>query len=34
MIPEAIEEAGSMIVLPTVVGFLVALYPALSESFG
>ena len=34
MIPEAIEEAGSLIVLPTVVGFLVALYPALAESFG
>jgi CRP-like cAMP-binding protein len=34
MIPEAIEEAGSMIVLPTVMGFLVALYPALTESFG
>ncbi|MFO1057670.1 MAG: cyclic nucleotide-binding domain-containing protein [Dongiaceae bacterium] len=33
MIPEAIEEAGSLIVLPTVAGFLAALYPALEESF-
>jgi hypothetical protein len=33
MIPEAIDEAGSLIVLPTVAGFLVALYPALAESF-
>jgi CRP-like cAMP-binding protein len=33
MIPEAIEEAGSLIVLPTVLGFLAALYPALTESF-
>lgn len=34
MIPEAIDEAGSLIVLPTVAGFLAALYPALAESFG
>jgi CRP-like cAMP-binding protein len=33
MIPEALDEAGSLIVLPTVAGFLAALYPALSESF-
>jgi zinc transporter ZupT len=33
MIPEAIEEAGSLIVLPTVAGFLVALYPSLTETF-
>jgi zinc transporter ZupT len=33
MIPEAIDEAGSLIVLPTVAGFLAALYPALTESF-
>jgi zinc transporter ZupT len=33
MIPEAIDEAGSLIVLPTVAGFLAALYPALMESF-
>jgi CRP-like cAMP-binding protein len=33
MIPEAIDEAGSLIVLPTVAGFLAALYPALAESF-
>jgi hypothetical protein len=33
MTPEAIEEAGSLIVLPTVVGFLVALYPVLTESY-
>jgi len=34
MIPEAIDEAGSLIVLPTVAGFLAALYPALAESMG
>ncbi|QEX24364.1 hypothetical protein FRZ61_43050 [Hypericibacter adhaerens] len=34
MIPEAIEEAGSLIVLPTVAGFLFALYLALTESLG
>jgi hypothetical protein len=34
MIPEAIDEAGSLIVLPTVAGFLAALYPALAESIG
>ena len=33
MIPEALDEAGSLIVLPTVAGFLAALYPALSETF-
>jgi CRP-like cAMP-binding protein len=33
MIPEAIEEAGSLIVLPTVGGFLFAFYLALSETF-
>jgi CRP-like cAMP-binding protein len=32
MIPEAIDEGGSVIVLPTVAGFLVALYLALVES--
>jgi CRP-like cAMP-binding protein len=32
MIPEAIDEGGSVIVLPTVAGFLVALYLALIES--
>lgn len=31
MIPEAIEEAGSLIVLPTTAGFLAALYLALVE---
>ena len=31
MIPEAIEEAGSLIVLPTTAGFLAALYLALTE---
>ena len=31
MIPEAIEEAGSLIVLPTTAGFLAALYLALAE---
>jgi CRP-like cAMP-binding protein len=34
MIPEAIDEGGSLIVLPTVAGFLFALYLALAESFG
>ncbi|MGQ0741547.1 MAG: cyclic nucleotide-binding domain-containing protein [Alphaproteobacteria bacterium] len=33
MIPEAIHEGGSVVVLPTVGGFLFALYLALSESF-
>ncbi len=33
MIPEAIEEAGSLIVLPTVAGFLFAFYLSLSEAF-
>jgi CRP-like cAMP-binding protein len=32
MIPEAIEEGGSLVVLPTVAGFLFALYLALSEA--
>jgi zinc transporter ZupT len=32
MIPEAIEEGGSLIVLPTVAGFLLALYLALAEA--
>ena len=31
MIPEAIEEAGSLIVLPTTAGFLAALFLALTE---
>lgn len=34
MIPEAIHEGGSVVVLPTVCGFLVALYFALSETLG
>jgi CRP-like cAMP-binding protein len=33
MIPVAIEEGGSLVVLPTVAGFLFALYLALAESF-
>ena len=33
MIPEAIAEGGSLVVLPTVAGFLFALYLALSTSF-
>jgi CRP-like cAMP-binding protein len=33
MIPEAIEDAGSLIVLPTVAGFLFAFYLSLSETF-
>jgi zinc transporter ZupT len=33
MIPVALEEGGSLVVLPTVAGFLFALYLALSESF-
>src|SRR5262249_32754492 len=33
MIPVALEEGGSLVVLPTVAGFLVALYLALVESF-
>jgi hypothetical protein len=33
MIPVALEEGGSLVVLPTVVGFLFALYLALAESF-
>jgi len=34
MIPEAIHEGGSLVVLPTVAGFLFALYLALTASFG
>jgi len=33
MIPEAIHEGGSVVVLPTVAGFLFALYLALAASF-
>jgi len=33
MIPVVREEGGSLVVLPTVAGFLFALYPALAESF-
>jgi CRP-like cAMP-binding protein len=33
MIPVALEESGSLVVLPTVAGFLFALYLALAESF-
>jgi zinc transporter ZupT len=33
MIPVALEEGGSLVVLPTVGGFLFALYLALAESF-
>jgi hypothetical protein len=33
MIPVALEERGSLVVLPTVTGFLFALYLALTESF-
>jgi hypothetical protein len=32
MIPEAIHQGGSAVVLPTVAGFLFALYFALSSS--
>jgi len=32
MIPEALDEGGSLVVLPTVAGFLFALYLALEES--
>jgi zinc transporter ZupT len=34
MIPESIHDGGSHVVLPTVAGFLFALYLALTESFG
>jgi len=34
MIPEAIEEAGSAVVLPTVAGFLFGLYLSLTQAFG
>jgi len=34
MIPESIHDGGSHVVLPTVAGFLFALYLALVESFG
>ena len=33
MIPVALEQGGSLVVLPTVAGFLFALYLALAESF-
>jgi CRP-like cAMP-binding protein len=33
MIPEALDEAGSLVVLPTVAGFLFALFLALQEAF-
>ena len=33
MIPVALEEGGSLVVLPTIAGFLFALYLALAESF-
>jgi CRP-like cAMP-binding protein len=33
MIPVALEEGGSLVVLPTVAGFLFSLYLALAESF-
>jgi len=34
MIPEAIHDGGSLVVLPTVAGFLFTLYLAVAESFG
>lgn len=34
MIPEAIEDAGSAVVLPTVGGFLFGLYVSLTQAFG
>ncbi len=34
MIPEAIHEGGSVVVLPTVAGFLFALYLALPDALG
>jgi CRP-like cAMP-binding protein len=34
MIPEAIDEAGSAVVLPTVGGFLFGLYLSLTQAFG
>src|SRR6202167_1466063 len=33
MIPESIHEAGSLVVLPTVAGFLFSLWLALAQSF-
>jgi hypothetical protein len=33
MIPESIHEGGSLVVLPTVAGFLFALWLALGQSF-
>jgi hypothetical protein len=33
MIPEAIDKGGSLVVLPTVAGFLFALFLALTASF-
>ena len=32
MIPESIHDGGSLVVLPTVAGFLFALYLAVAES--
>ncbi len=34
MIPESIDEGGSLVVLPTVAGFLFAFYLTLQEAFG
>jgi hypothetical protein len=34
MIPEAIEDAGSAVVLPTVAGFVFGLYLSLTQAFG
>ena len=34
MIPEAIEDGGSLVVLPTVAGFLFAFYLSLVEILG
>jgi hypothetical protein len=34
MIPEAIEDAGSAVVMPTVGGFLFGLYLSLTQAFG
>ena len=34
MIPEAIEDAGSAVVLPIVAGFLFGLYLSLTQTFG
>ena len=32
MVPEAIHEGGSLVVMPTVAGFLFALYVSLAEA--